>query len=90
MTNTSIDAFKSMLDKYLKSIEDLTSLGNTQPNWFYPSRPATVYEESPPQNSLVPRGIEQITAVPLTNPVSEESLIPASGQSVEELITQTS
>ena len=90
MTNTSIDAFKSMLDKYLKSIEDLTSLGNTQPNWFYPSRPATVYEESPPQNSLVPRGIEQITAVPSTNPVSEESLIPASGQSVEELITQTS
>ena len=90
MTNTSIDAFKSMLDKYLKSIEDLTSLGNTQPNWLYSSRPATVYEESPSQHSSAPSGIKQITAVPLINPVSEESLIPASGLSVEGLMTQMS
>ena len=90
MTNASIDAFKSMLDKYLKSIGDLTSLVNTKPNWLYTSRPATIYEEIPPQHSLVPRGIEQITPVPLINHVSDKSLIPASGLSVEELTTQMS
>ena len=41
ITNASVDAFKNTLDKYLKSIEDLTSLSNIQPNWLYVSRPAT-------------------------------------------------
>ena len=49
MTNTSIDAFKSMLDKYLKSIEDLTSLGNTQPNWLY-SSDLQQFTRNPPPN----------------------------------------
>ena len=88
-TNASIDAFKSMLDKYLRSIEDTESLGNTQPSWLHASNHATHSEEILPIPFMAPRGIEQITSPPLNILVADQSLTPASGQSVEVLITQT-
>ena len=89
IANASIDTFKSMLDKYVRSIEDTESLGNTQTSWLNTSRIATHSEEILPNPSLGPRGIEQTTPVPSSNPVVEQSVTPASGQSARELITQT-
>ena len=90
ITNTSVDVFKSKLDKYLRSIEDPASLSHVQPNWLHASRPATVCEEIHTDSSMIPRDIEQITPVSLIIPVAEESSTPASGLTVEELFTQTS
>ena len=57
ITEASIDAFKSKLDIYLRSNEDLTSLSRAQINWSQRTA-ATV------SNYLAPnlhRGVEQLT-----------------------------
>jgi hypothetical protein len=102
-TNTTVDDFKSKLDKYLQSREDLASLSQAQPSWLETSRHApfqssgqatdtsrhTVCEDSPSAPSLNLSGVEHNTPVFLNNPVSGQSLSPASGQTVEELLTQS-
>ena len=89
MNNTSVDAFKSELDKYLKNIEDPASLSKARQHWSYASTPAAVSEEIPPP-SLILRGIEQTTPARIFNPVAEASIVPVSGPQVEEPTTQMS
>ena len=87
VTNTTVDAFKSKLDKYLKSREDSASLSQAQLSWLETSR--HVNEDNPFSPSLIHSGIEQHTPVFSINPVSGQSLTPASGQTVGGLLTQT-
>ena len=90
-TDTSIDVFKSKLDKYLRSKEDFTSLSNAQPSWLETNHLTIVREVTLPNLTPPSTNIEQRPAVFPINPVSgPREVMPASGQTVNRWSTQMS